>query len=90
LLSSAGAEVHVLDLLGVDGPRLGADPILDDTAKARYKARLIRLATALDAADASGDDARASQLNAEREALLAELSRASGLGGRPAPTGRHG
>ncbi|HEY7010078.1 MAG TPA: hypothetical protein VH395_14105, partial [Jatrophihabitantaceae bacterium] len=82
LLSSPATEVHVLDLLGVDGPRLGADPVLDDVARAQYKARLDALAEGLDAADAAGDAARAERLSAERDMLLAELSRASGLGGR--------
>ena len=34
LLAAPGTDVHVLDLLGVDEPRLGADPVLDDIAKA--------------------------------------------------------
>jgi hypothetical protein len=83
LLAAPGTEMHVLDLLGVDGPKLGADPVLDDTAKAQYKARLTALAEGLDAADARGDQALAGRLTAERDALLAELSHSSGLGGRP-------
>jgi len=82
LLSAHGAEVHVLDLLGVAGPKLRADPVLDDTAKTHYKTRLKQLAEQLDAADARGDETLAQQLTAEQQALLAELTRASGLGGR--------
>jgi len=82
LLAAPGTDMHVLDLLGVDEPRLGADPVLDDIAKARYKARLSELTQGLDAADASGDEAAAKRLTAEQHALLAELGRASGLGGR--------
>ncbi len=82
LLSAPGTEVHVLDLLGVGGPKLGADPVLDDIAKARYKARLKQLGEQLNAADARGDDTLAQQLAVEQQALLVELTRASGLGGR--------
>ncbi len=82
LLSSPGAEVHVLDLLGVEGARAGADPVLDDVAKAKYKARLAEITAGLDAADAGGDAQLAAQLTAEQDALLAELRRATGLGGR--------
>jgi AAA ATPase-like protein len=90
LLSAPGTEVHVLDLLGVDGPKLGADPVLDDIAKAQYRARLKALAEELDAADARGDEGLAKRLTAEQETILAELSRASGLGGRPRRLGDAG
>jgi hypothetical protein len=83
LLSAPGAEVHALDLLGMAGQKLGADPVLDETAKAHYKARLKQIAGQLDTADARGDEAVARQLTAERQALVGELARASGLGGRP-------
>jgi hypothetical protein len=82
LLSAPGTEMHALDLIGVDGPKLGADPVLDDLAKAQYKTRLKELADQLDTADARGDDTLAQQLTSEQQALLAELTRASGLGGR--------
>jgi hypothetical protein len=44
--------------------------------------RLKQLAEHLDAADARGDEMLAQQLTAERQALLGELTRASGQGGR--------
>jgi hypothetical protein len=90
LLSAPGSEMHVFDLLGVDEPTLGADPVLDDIAKAQYKVRLQALAEGLDAADATGDEALAKRLTAEQETLLAELSYASGLGGRPRRLGDTG
>jgi hypothetical protein len=82
LLSAPGTEMHVVDLLGIDGPKLGADPVLDDLAKTQYKTRLRQLAEQLDAADFRGDETLARRLTAEQQALLAELTRASGLGGR--------
>jgi hypothetical protein len=82
LLSAPGTEMHVIDLLGVAGPKLGADPVLDELAKTQYKTRLRQLAEQLDTADARGDETLAHRLTAEQQALLAELTRASGLGGR--------
>jgi hypothetical protein len=82
LLSAPGTEVHVIDLLGIAGPKLGADPVLDELAKMRYKTRLRQLAEQLDAADVRGDETLARRLTAEQQALLGELTRASGLGGR--------
>ena len=86
LLSAPGTEMHVFDLLGVEGPKLGADPVLDDLAKAEYKARLAELDQRLDVADASGDDALANRLTAEQDALLAEL-RSAHPGWLDAPAG---
>ena len=40
LLRSPGQNVHVFTLLGVDTPATGADPVLDERAKAIYRARL--------------------------------------------------
>jgi hypothetical protein len=66
---------------GAGGLRSG-DPVLDDTAKRAYRARLTELDTEIDNADAHHDPHRADKARLEREALLAELSRAVGLGGR--------
>ncbi len=58
----------------------GADPVLDDDARRAYRARLDALDRALDEAAASGGSV--ASLEAERDALIDELARASGLGGR--------
>ena len=71
LIGAQGNEVHVFTLLGMEPPRTGADPVLDDTAKTQYKARL----RALDAQIVE-------TFRAEREALIRELAVATGLGGR--------
>jgi hypothetical protein len=60
----------------------GAAPVLDEEAKARYRARLGTLEEQITAALDRGDDDRAARLDAERGALVEELRRASGLGGR--------
>jgi tetratricopeptide (TPR) repeat protein len=93
LLANPGEERHVFDLVdlvegvpaepGMDRRRLGdAGPHLDAQAKNAYRHRLEELRTAMDDADACGDQQRAERLQAEMDALVAELGRAMGLGGR--------
>jgi small-conductance mechanosensitive channel len=55
-------------------------------AQAAYRRRLAELDAELEAADRAGDDQRAARADAERQALLGELRRASGLGGRARTT----
>ncbi|PWV84084.1 Predicted ATPase [Prauserella marina] len=76
LLDPAGGDVVVA------AKRLGGDPVLDDEAKARYQRRLTALDEEIEAAIASGADAKAAGLDRERDALLRELRTAAGLGGR--------
>jgi tetratricopeptide (TPR) repeat protein len=83
LLSSPGREVHVRDLLGVDAPPTGADPVIDATARAAYRARLTELAEEIEDADADNDLERAARAREERDFLVDELAAATGLGGRP-------
>jgi hypothetical protein len=93
LLSHPGVERHVLDLVdgvegtpnepGIDRRRLGdAGEMLDGTAKAQYRRRLEELRHELEAADAALDDDRMVGIQGEIDALVAELKRAVGLGGR--------
>jgi hypothetical protein len=89
LLAAPGREVAVTDLAaGVPGGEapavaaLGADPVLDDRARAAYRARLAELDGELAEADAHHDIERSARLAAERDALIGELARATGLGGR--------
>jgi hypothetical protein len=62
-------------------------PALDDTARTAYRRRIAEIDAALDTADTTGDADRSARLTGERERLVAELSGAVGLGGRPRPTG---
>ncbi|MEU1585545.1 AAA family ATPase [Micromonospora sp. NPDC005710] len=89
LLSRPGSDVPAVELLDpAAGPelvaarRMGADPVLDDEAKARYRRHLARLDEEIDRAAARDDDRRVSKLDAERGALLDELRAAAGLAGR--------
>jgi hypothetical protein len=84
LLAKQGSEVHVLDLV-TDGPTLRSDapgdPI-DDSARRQYRARLLEIDGLLADADERADEALSERLQLERDALIAELSSAYGLGGR--------
>ena len=89
LLAAPGREVAATELVaGVHGrtamaiAALGADPVLDDQARAAYRARLADLDDELAEADAHHDIERSARLAAERDALIDELTRATGLGGR--------
>jgi AAA ATPase-like protein len=86
LVAEAGRPLHVLDLsaAGAAGSADGGDagPALDRTAREQYRARLAALAEARDEAEALADRGRLERVNAEIDALGAELERAFGLGGR--------
>jgi hypothetical protein len=59
-----------------------AGPQLDREALRQYRQRLVDLEDDLAEADQNHDRERASQLATERDAVIAELTRATGLGGR--------
>jgi hypothetical protein len=84
LLAAPGQDIRALDLVagGAGLGTSGTGPILDATARAAYRTRLAGLTARFDAADRAGDRDMAERLEAERRALLAELRRAVGLGGR--------
>ncbi|MEH0975155.1 ATPase, partial [Micromonospora sp. CPCC 205546] len=89
LLSRPGVDVPAVELLDpAAGPelvaarRMGGDPVLDDEAKSRYRRHLERLDDEIDRAAERGDGRRVADLDAERDALLAELRAAAGLAGR--------
>jgi len=84
LLAAPGREIRALDLVagGAGLAASGTGPALDATARNAYRTRLDALAARLDAADRAGDRAAAEEMEAERRAVLAELRRAVGLGGR--------
>ncbi|WP_414937775.1 ATP-binding protein [Amycolatopsis sp. cmx-11-51] len=89
LLGRPGSEVTAVRLLDPEGGEvvvaaksLGGDAVLDDEAKARYRARLDELDDLIDTATELAQDTRAATLDRERDALLAELRSAAGLGGR--------
>ena len=91
LLARPHQPVAALSLIGAssDEPLPTADtgPVLDREALRQYRQRLAELDDELDAAALRGDRKRQAERTAEREALIAELKRATGLGGRPRRSG---
>lgn len=61
--------------------------VIDSTARAAYQQRLTELADEIDEADLTGDAERSARLLVERDALVAQLSAAYGLGRRPRRAG---
>jgi hypothetical protein len=89
LLDQPGREIHVLDLSGSPG---GADPsdageVLDARARAEYQRRLSELRSEMSEASSFNDLGRQQRLAEEAEALMRELSRGFGLGGRARRSG---
>jgi hypothetical protein len=72
----------------VGGPGLGA--LVDRPALAAYRRRLAELDEELDEARSWADPVRLDRLEDERAALLAEVGRATGLGGRARVSGDAG
>ena len=96
LLVRPGQEFHALDLAGSRaanpapsalgelrvGTEDGAGPMLDEAAKAAYRARVEELRSEIAQGEEWNDTERAAQARAELEALTSELAAAVGLGGR--------
>ncbi|MET0342903.1 MAG: hypothetical protein ABW252_17990, partial [Polyangiales bacterium] len=82
LLARPGCEVHVMELAGIAHQAGDAGPLLDERAKAAYRARITALREQKDDAEEHGDAARASRAREELEAIAEQLARAVGLGGR--------
>ncbi|MGW7296967.1 ATP-binding protein [Streptomyces sp. NPDC054829] len=89
LLSLPGQDISAVRLLNPQDETVaaahgvGADEVLDEEARRRYRRHLERLETEIDRAVERGDDARAAAYDRERAALLDELRRHAGLAGRP-------
>jgi hypothetical protein len=82
LLTNPGVEVPATSLATEAYVSGDAAPVLDARAKAAYRQRLDDLDRELDRAARRGDAAKADTLEEERQALIDELRRAAGLGGR--------
>jgi hypothetical protein len=89
LLGMPGRPVPAADLVAAGAVaagaqlRMGADGVLDERARREYRARLAEVDEEIEEAERWADPERAARAREEREALLAELSAAAGLGGRP-------
>jgi hypothetical protein len=82
LLARPGQPVPASDLAGTIAPSRG-EPALDRRALAAYRARLRDLDDDIADAESGHDPERATRARLERDALVAELTRSVGRGGRP-------
>jgi tetratricopeptide (TPR) repeat protein len=82
LLTRPHESVAAATLAGTSVPDRG-EPVLDRRAAISYRARIDELAQEIDDADTDHDLDRATRARRERDALLDELRRATGRGGRP-------
>jgi hypothetical protein len=85
LLAAPRSDIPALDL-AAGGPGLAArdaGPLLDAAARNAYRHQIRELDSKLAAADRGGDSAAAEKAHQERQALIGELHRATGLAGRP-------
>jgi len=91
LVSRPRESVPALALIGASGEepisRGDTGPVLDREALRQYRRRLAELDDELDDAVVHGDAKWEAKRSAERDALIAELKRATGLGGRPRRSG---
>lgn len=94
VVAHPGVERHAFDLVdlvehvpgaetGLDRRRLGdAGELLDARSRSLYRRRVTELRDEVEDALAVEDDARAAKAQSELDALVAELTRAFGMGGR--------
>ena len=89
LLASPGAEVHVLDLVDAsDRSGAGGDQV-DRRGLAEYRRRLADLDADIDDAERDHDPERHARAETERQAVLDELGRITGTGGRARAFANH-
>ncbi len=89
LLAAPGIEIHVLDLIdAADRSGRGGD-VVDRHALDAYRQRLAHIEEEADEAARHHDDERSARLEAERQALLDELRRITGVGHRPRQFANH-
>jgi hypothetical protein len=101
LIARPGRELHVADLIASTDPATGdgdeqartqllrggasSEPVLDDRARAAYRARLLELRDDLEEAEANADIGRADTARIEMDMIAGELAAALGIGGRTRP-----
>jgi len=82
LLGRPSEEIHCVSLAGqLANSGRGVD-VLDEPARRAYRKRLRELESELADAESANDSGRAERLEEEKEQLLAEMRKATGLGGR--------
>lgn len=89
LLAEPGRPFAAVDLAGSDGRVEQSDlgDVLDAEARAAYRRRLTELDEEASEADDRGDAQASARIATERDALIAQLTSAYGLAGRPRRAG---
>lgn len=82
LLARPGDELHCLALSGQPAGAARGVEVLDEQARRAYRARLREIEADLAEAATANDPGRAEPLEEEKERLLNEMRKATGLGGR--------
>ncbi len=83
LVSRPHSEIPAIALANPEAvDSQSSEAVIDLDALAAYRTRLDHLDRELDEADAHNDAGRVERLQSEREALLAEVRKSTGLGGR--------
>jgi tetratricopeptide (TPR) repeat protein len=83
LLSHPDEDMHCLTLAGRDDTSTtSGGEVLDERARREYQARVRELRAEVVAATDANDPGRATRVQEELDTLLAEISRATGIGGR--------
>jgi hypothetical protein len=85
LLASPASEIHALELFDAPVRAASAGAITDRQALASYRRRLADLDAEIDDAERLNDPERRAGAEAERQALLDEVGRVTGTGGRLRP-----
>ncbi|MES2921217.1 MAG: hypothetical protein V4819_06715 [Verrucomicrobiota bacterium] len=82
LLAQPAAETHCIALAGRSADTGRGTEVLDERARLAYRERLRELDEELEEAEAANDPARTERLENEKEQLIDEIRKATGLGGR--------
>jgi hypothetical protein len=89
LLAAHGAEIHALDLIDAADRSGPSGDVVDRSALDAYRRRLAELTDDAVDAERNNDHARGARVEAERQALLDELSRATGSRGQARAFANH-
>ncbi|MDQ4089034.1 MAG: AAA family ATPase, partial [Actinomycetota bacterium] len=89
LVAAPGTEVHVLDLVDASDRSGAAGDQIDRSGLAAYRRRLADLEADIDDAERDHDSERRARAEVERQALLEELRRVTGVGGRARAFANH-
>ena len=82
LLAQPNEPVHCLELSGAPAVSDAGHEVLDSQARREYRRRIEELQGELEQAESDNDVARSDRVRVELDAVIDELAKATGLGGR--------